>query len=193
MTNAPLPERMFAAGFTDLIPVIPPGAILAPSSKIAPSAIGKIPGQRLENGLWVGMNWRKYDATIEAVKKWQRDGANTGLRADAFPAIDIDCADPTLAKIIEDAVTAELGPAPVRIGNPPKRLLPYRLVGPQFGRMRLWMKRVDAEGNVHHYLVEVLGQGTQYLVAGMHPKTLRAYEWSEDPAKFETSVSYAIT
>jgi P4 family phage/plasmid primase-like protien len=167
---------MYESGFTDLIPVIPPGASLAPSSAIPPGSVGKIPGRRLENGLWVGMNWRKTKASIDDIRTWQRWGANCGLRSDSFPAVDIDCADPTLAQIIEDAALAQLGPAPVRVGNPPKRLLPYRTAAP-FGRMRLWMRKND-----QHYLVEVLGQGTQYLVSGIHPTTQRAYEWSRDPA-----------
>ncbi len=174
--NRPLPERMFEAGFTDLIPVIPPGASLAPTSKIPPGSAGKIPGKRTANNLWVGMNWREIKATIDDVRLWHNWGANVGLRSDRFPGVDIDCADESLAQIVEDAATSCLGPAPVRIGNPPKRLLPYRTTEP-FGRMRLWMRRGD-----QHFLVEVLGQGTQYLVSGTHPTTRRPYQWNVDPA-----------
>lgn len=174
--NRPLAERMFEAGFTDLIPVIPPGASLAPTSKIPPGSVGKIPGKRTANGLWVGMNWRETKATSDDIRTWASWGANVGLRSDAFPGVDIDCADEGLAQIVEDAALSQLGPAPVRVGNPPKRLLPYR-TGIPFGRMRLWFRRGDK-----HYLVEVLGQGTQYLVAGVHPTTGRPYQWSTDPA-----------
>lgn len=175
-TRKPLAERMYESGFTDLIPVIPPGAVLAPSSKIAPNQIGKIPGRRLDNGLWAGFDWRKLKASIDDVRTWHRWGANVGLRADQFPGVDIDCADPSLAEIIERAALEHLGPAPVRVGNPPKRLLPYRAAEP-FGRMRLWLRKHDAS-----YLVEILGAGQQYLVAGTHPVTQRQYEWSADPA-----------
>jgi P4 family phage/plasmid primase-like protien len=114
------------------------------------------------------------------VRTWIGWGANIGLRAGFFPALDIDCADEQLAKIIEDAALTHLGPAPVRIGNPPKRLLPYRLGdGDPFGRMRLIIK--DSAGQT--YLVEILADGQQYLVAGTHPTTGRPYEWSEDPAE----------
>jgi putative DNA primase/helicase len=34
----------------------------------------------------------------------------------------------------------------------------------------------------NHYLVEILGQGNQFLVDGIHPTTQRAYQWSADPA-----------
>lgn len=186
--RAPLGERLFLAGYTDVIPLIPPGATLAPTSKIVPSQLGKIPGRRTENGLWVGVNWREIHATIEDVRTWQQWGSNLGLRTDRFPGIDIDCADETLAKIIQDATLAELGPAPIRIGNPPKRLLPYRLFGEPFGRMRLWIKDGDKS-----FLVEVLGEGQQFVVAGTHPKTLREYEWSVDPSTIPAGELSAIT
>ncbi len=176
MNDKPLPERMFENGYLDLIPVIPPGASLAPTSKIPPGSIGKIPGKRLDNGLWTGINWRTWKASQQDVRTWCRWGANIGLRSDRFPGVDIDCADAGLAQIVQDAAIAQLGPAPVRVGNPPKRLLPYR-TGVPFGRMRLWMRKGDST-----YLVEILGQGTQYLVYGTHPTTQKPYEWSEDPA-----------
>jgi hypothetical protein len=170
--NKPLAERMFELGYRGLIPVIPPGASLAPTSKISPSSIGKIPGRRLENGVWVGFDWRAMEATLDDVREWHRWGANVGLRADVFPGVDIDCTDEQLATMIEGVVIAKLGPAPVRVGNYPKRLLMYRTAEP-FPRRRLWMQRGE-----QHYLVEILGAGQQYLISGTHPTTLRPYEWN---------------
>lgn len=169
-----LPEALFEAGVTDLVSVIPPGAALVPSSKIDPAAIGKIPGRRLPNGLWAGYNWRVHEAALEDVRRWSIEGANVGLRADRFPAVDVDCSDEALARIIEQAALAKLGPAPVRIGKPPKRLLMYHTAEP-FGRMRLWISR----GKEQH-LVEILGMGQQYLVHGTHPQTMRPYAWGTD-------------
>lgn len=179
----PLPERMFESGFgSELIPVIPPGAAMAPSSKIAPGSIGKIPGRRLDNGLWVGFDWRRCQATLEDVRIWGRWGASVGLRTDRFPGVDIDCAEPSLAQIVEQAALATLGPAPVRTGNAPKRVLAYRLGegGETFGRLRLWIKQDERK-----YLVEVLGEGQQYVVHGIHPTTLRPYEWDREPRAIE--------
>jgi putative DNA primase/helicase len=171
-----IPEALFEAGFTDLISVVPPGAELLPSSKLSPSQLGKVPGRRTGNGLWVGYDWRRAIHTLDDVRRWNLDGANVGLRADRFPAVDIDCTDEALARVIEEAALAKLGPAPVRTGRAPKRLLMYRTDQP-FGRMRLWIEKGDT-----HHLVEVLGQGQQYLVHGIHPATQRAYEWDGDPA-----------
>jgi len=169
------PEVLFEQGFTDLVSVIPPGAQLTPSSKIAAAHVGKVPGLRAQSGLWYGYDWRKHVPTLDDVKRWAINGANVGLRADRFPAVDIDTMDEKLAQIIEDVAIAKLGPASVRFGKAPKRLLIYHTKEP-FTRMRLWIARGDET-----HLVEILGQGQQYLVHGTHPSTLQPYRWSEPP------------
>lgn len=175
MTAKFFPEALFERGFTDLVSVIPPGATLAPSSKISQSQVGKVPGRRSPNGMWGGYDWRRHQPTEEDVKRWCIDGANIGLRADRWPAVDIDCSDERLAAIIEQVALASLGVAPIRIGRAPKRLLMYRTDEP-FGRMRLWIHQ-----QTHSDLVEVLGAGQQYLVYGTHPATLKPYAWATDP------------
>jgi putative DNA primase/helicase len=163
------PEAFFELGYTDLVSVIPPGAQLTPTSKIDASQLGKVPGRKLPNGLWAGYDWRKHEPTIDDVRGWAIAGANIGLRSDRFPAVDIDCTDDSLAQIIADAALAKLGAAPVRVGRWPKRLLVFRTAEP-FSRMRLWISD-------RKHLVEILGQGQQYVVEGIHPGTKRAYEW----------------
>lgn len=170
------PERLYDAGFTDLVPVIPPGAQLTPSSTIPQNAIGKSPGRRLPNGLWAGLNWRKLVTTADDVRRWCNDGANVGLRADRFPAVDIDCKDAALVQQIAARAFDVLGAAPVRIGRAPKALLMYRTDEP-FGRMRLWLTKPNGETD----LVEILGEGQQYLVHGTHPNTGLPYVWEQDP------------
>jgi putative DNA primase/helicase len=171
----PFPERLFEAGFRDVVSVIPPGAQLAPTSKISRASVGKAPGRRNAHGLWGGYDWRKHEPTIDDVRRWVFQGANVGLRAAKFPGVDIDCTDPALAQLIEDAVRGCLGPAPSRVGRAPKRLMMYRTDEP-FSRMRLNIK--TPEGGSH--LVEILGDGQQYLVHGTHPSG-KAYQWLQDP------------
>lgn len=183
--NKPLPEALFEAGVRDLISVTPPGAQLAPLSKLQPSQLGKVPGKRNANGTWSGYDWRKTQPVIDDVRKWLNDGANIGLRADHFPGVDIDCKNEVIAQIIEDAALGTLGPAAIRIGQAPKRLLMYYAAEP-FSRMRLW---IAYKGEKDH-LVEMLGQGQQYLVYGTHPGTMRSYTWGSDPA---ASMPTAIT
>lgn len=173
-----LPERMFSSGFSDLIPIIPPGASLTPTSKIQAESIGKLPGVRLANGLWCGTNWRAITATADDVRTWLRWSASVGLRTDYFPCVDIDVADESLAASIERIALVTLGAAPIRVGNFPKRILAYRLkpdVAP-FGRLRLWLRKGEKK-----YLVEVLAEGQQYVVHGIHPKTQRPYTWGREP------------
>lgn len=167
-------EVLYERGYTDLVSVIPPGAALAPSSKISGSSLGKAPGVKRGAGLWTGYDWRQHVATIDDVRQWSRDGANIGLLATNFPAVDIDCLEPGLAKIIEDVALAQLGPAPIRYGLRPKRLLVYRTKEP-FTRMRLAIEQAETK-----HIVEVLGLGQQYLVQGTHPKTLKPYEWNAE-------------
>lgn len=168
----PVPVRLYDAGFTDIIPVIPPGAALAPRSTIVASAIGKIPGRKLANGTWAGFNWRAHQTTADDVQKWVVDGASFGLRADRFPALDIDCTDPALVETIVREAISVLGQAPQRVGRAPKTLLMYRAAAP-FGRLRLYIKLNETQ-----HLVEFLATGQQYLVHGTHPATMQPYRWT---------------
>lgn len=171
MNEKPIPERLYDAGYIDLVSVIPPTATLTPSSKIAHASLGKAPGRRLANGMWAGYGWQRHDATADDVKQWIRDGASFGLRADRYPGVDIDSLDADLAQAVETLALAKLGPAPTRTGRAPKRLLMYRTAEP-FGRMRLFVRRGDQQ-----HLVEILGAGQQFVVDGIHPSTQRPYEW----------------
>lgn len=163
-------KQIYALGYTDLISVVPPGATLTANSKLKPEALGKTPGKRSSAGEWYGYNWQAAGpATLRDVAQWTLDGANTGLRASAFPAVDIDCTDENLVAVIRGLAITMLGDAPERQGRKPKSLLMYRTETP-FGRMRLWI-----DGRKH--LVEVLGDGQQYVVAGIHPGTKQPYTW----------------
>lgn len=174
MTTKFFPETLFELGYTELVSVIPPGAQLTPTSAIPQASVGKVPGRLLPSGLWAGYDWRKAVASLDDVRGWCIAGANVGLRADHFPAVDIDCTDDALAQIIQDVAVGNLGSAPIRVGKAPKRLLIYRTTEP-FGRMRLLIERDGAQ-----HLVEVLGAGQQFLIHGTHPITMQPYTWDED-------------
>ena len=66
-----------------------------------------------------------------------------------------------------------LGPTPCRIGNPPKRLLPYRTTTPR-GKIKVEFMHPDT-GETH--AVEILGTGQQFVAVGTHPKTKQPYRW----------------
>jgi putative DNA primase/helicase len=163
-------RELFKLGFTDLVSVVPPGAKLTANSKLKADQLGKTPGKRSSSGEWYGYNWQKAGAaTLREVAQWDADGANVGLRAGSFPAVDIDCSDEQLVEVIRALAIAHLGRAPERQGRVPKSLLMYRTAAP-FGRMRLWI-----DGRKH--LVEILGDGQQFVLSGIHPGTQKPYSW----------------
>lgn len=176
-------SQLFAAGYRDLVSVVPPGAKLSPKSDIPDGSDpakadqrGKAPGKYDGNrGVWSGYNWRELKPFPAHIEQWEKAGANIGLHAKAFPGIDIDCMDPQLVDELRAAAIRVLGPAPCRIGRAPKALLVYATAQP-FTRVRLHLKRGDDKG-----LIEVLGDGQQYLVAGVHPATMNPYEWTGQP------------
>ncbi len=164
--------QLFDAGYTHLVSVSPPNAKLSDRSNIPPEAVGKAPARRNNDGTWGGYDWRKAAVFRAHAEVWASHGANIGLKADSFPALDIDVIEPSLAQLIEDAAQLHLGPAPIRTGRAPKRLLVYRTQQP-FGRMRLWL--TDSITGEKH-LLEFLGDGQQYVVAGTHPSGAQ-YGW----------------
>lgn len=163
---------LYERGYTDLVSVIPPDATLSPESKISADQRGKAPGRRNRNGTWGGYDWRKHKVTAADARQWSIAGANIGLRSAFFPGLDIDTMDEGLAKQLEQIAYRTLGEAPLRIGRAPKRLLMYKTETP-FARMRMFLEK---DGVTH--LVELLGDGQQYLVHGTHPVTRRPYTWS---------------
>lgn len=165
MPPFPTAADLLRLGYRELVPIIPPHARIAPTSTLKPESTGKVPGRRTANG-WVGLNWRAMPPITEAdLPGWGEAGV--GLRTDRYPAVDIDCSDPALSRIIRHRAIELLGLAPERIGRAPKSLLLYRTAEP-FGRMRLW---------IGDHLVEVLGDGQQFVAGGVHRDTGKPYVW----------------
>ncbi|HJQ13054.1 MAG TPA: phage/plasmid primase, P4 family [Gemmatimonadaceae bacterium] len=170
-------------GYTDLIEVTPPGCKLSPFSKIKDEDRGKCPGTYHPDG-WSGYNWQRAPAATPAdVERWATHNANVGLLAAHYPGVDIDCTNERLSSLIRTQAVAHLGMAPERVGRSPKRLLVYHCDTP-FRRMRLWI--MEPNGTKH--LIEILGAGQQYVVAGIHPTTKKPYAWTQlyDAANLET-------
>lgn len=163
MTTA---RKLYELGYRDLVSITPVNARLLPSSNIKPQMRGKAPGRFYGNG-WGGYDWRHALPVTEVdIEAWPAE-AGVGIRTDRFPAVDIDCHNVKLSEFIATRAKELLGPAPVRIGQLPKQLLAYRTDEP-FGRMRLW---------IGQDLVEILGDGQQYVAGGIHPATKEPYSW----------------
>ena len=167
--------HLYTAGYTDLVSVIPPRAELAPTTKVRPDSRGKAPGVRRRDGRWVGYPFLSSDpVTPKDIREWTEWRANVGLQGRNFPGLDIDSEDPQLTQFIVQEATKFLGPAPVRTSREPRRLLVYRTDEP-FPRMRAV---ISYRG--HDHVVELLGEGRQYLVHGHHPSGSE-YGWQGKP------------
>ena len=165
---------LYDAGFKQLVCVVPPDAELSPTTSIKPAMRGKCPGVRKRDGKWIGYDFlhAEYPSQKE-VGLWQdEDGANIGILAENFPGLDIDCEDYNLVRFIMQEAREVLGDAPVRTSREPRRLLVYRTAVP-FARIAC---RIQYRGKEH--VVEMLGKGRQYLVAGKHPSG-SDYGWED--------------
>lgn len=120
--------------------------------------------------------WQKAQASKAQVREWLESGfknAGVGILTKYTCAIDIDCMDEATALQFEQWCIENIGPAPVRIGKAPKRLLLYRTVEPF--RKRRSAVYVDEWGEKQ--LIEVLADGQQFVAFHIHPETGKPYEW----------------
>lgn len=188
---ATLFQKYGDAGFlNDLLPIIPPNAKLDPAGPSYANllvSLGKIPGTKVHD-LWVGRaKWTERSATRCELNRWHDWGAGIGMQGRNFPAIDIDVDDPAIADLIHDTAIEMLGSAPVRFGNGARRILVYRCEGLRKQRLQFRMPHNpdaadEAEGAKPkpHPAVELLGDGQQYVVEGIHPRTGMPYRWDGD-------------
>ena len=121
----------------------------------------------------VGANWQH---TV-GMTDWRPDAPNTGILARGHRVIDNDVDDPIKAAAIDAMIAEDLGPAPIRQrANSPRTLRLYRAAVGAPG------KRIVPLGG--HQKVEVLGNGQQFVVHGVHPSGARL-EW-RDASPFDT-------
>jgi len=92
-----------------------------------------------------------------------------------FVALDIDSTCEPWADACERLAMERWGLCPVRIGRWPKRLVLLRLSAPARKWTGPWLE--DLVGD--RCRLEVLGQGQQCVVAGTHPDTGQAYQWTD--------------
>jgi hypothetical protein len=167
---------LFDHGITDFVSVIPPGAPLARTSQISVDQLGKVPGKRNPDGTWGGSaGWQKASPPSRAaLERIVATGANIGLRSRSFPGIDCDVENAEHAAELRELITDLLGAAsPYRVGRPPKFLIPCSARVP-FQKRKVTLTNADGS---NAGAIEFLADGQQYLVAGIHPKTLAPYTW----------------
>ena len=121
--------------------------------------------------------WTSLQATETDIDGWFNrypDAPNTGVLTRTTPAVDLDVYDQDVAEQLEALLFDMIGTRTmVRFGQPPKRAILFRtdtpfkkIVTPTF---------ISPCGKQNR--VEVLGDGQQIIVHGIHPETGKAYSW----------------
>lgn len=137
---------------------------------------GKIPAMK---------RWQqKLDVSEEDIRRWEKTyplARNTGVLARDTPGLDDDITIREPADAVEALARehfAEHGDIYVRFGLPPKRLIPLRTDEP-FTKLSRAFIAPDGSGQK----IEILGDGQQYVVDGIHPNTGKSYGWLGDDLK----------
>jgi hypothetical protein len=124
-------------------------------------------------------NWPNIVATEADIDTWfsrYPDAINTGLLTRTTPAIDLDVYDSEVAEELEATLFDMIGEGRtlVRFGKPPKRAVLFRADTP-FAKIRTPV--FTSPGSNKENFVEVLGDGQQIIVHGIHPETGKDYSW----------------
>ena len=124
-------------------------------------------------------DWPNIIATEADIDSWftrYPDAMNTGLLTRTTPAIDLDVYDPDVAEELELMLFDMIGEGHTltRFGQPPKRAVLFQTDTP-FKKIRTPV--FTSPGSNKENFVEVLGDGQQIIVFGVHPETGKDYSW----------------
>src|SRR5262245_17489173 len=141
---------------------------------------GKTPPVHGKNNSRRGFDgWQKLNGvTRELINMWKLtwpDAVNTGVLTRSLPTLDLDILNGEAARACEAFVRErheEAGYILVRIGNPPKRAIPFRTEEP-FDK--IVANVIAPNGSAER--IEFLADGQQVVVAGTHPDTKQPYRW----------------
>jgi hypothetical protein len=142
---------------------------------------GKAPPIYGKNNQRKGLaGWEKLQrVSVAQVTMWGKtwpDACNTGALTGAMPTFDADIKNPEAAEAIEALARKryeDRGLILVRIGQPPKRAIPFRTNQP-FAKV---VANLVAPNGEKGQKIEMLCDGQQVVVAGIHPDTKEPYRW----------------
>ena len=136
------------------------------------------------------LEWeKKTDVTDAEIETW-REHKGTGLLTRLMPALDVDIYNPEAAKAVEALVRSRFqgrGKVLVRVGNAPKCAIPFRtdrpfkkitanLIAPEDDTI-LYRRRGGVMQPMVNQKIELLCDGQQLVVFGIHPDTRKQYQW----------------
>jgi hypothetical protein len=123
--------------------------------------------------------WQNHHETNEAeIHLWDQVypyDRNTGCLTRNTPTLDVDITDRSACRAVFDRIKERFqdgGTVLCRVGNAPKFAVPFR-TGTPFGKFAA--KLIAPFGKAMQF--EFLGDGQQFIVAGIHPDTRRPYRW----------------
>ena len=183
--------RLWAMGYRRLVPIVPPLAELSPTSSLAknPKCRGKAVGICGSSGKWYGFNWHVHVATLDDCERWFAMGAGVGTRTgEGLVALDIDTLDPAWSRRAEDLAIEMLGAGPRRVGRAPKVLLPLRVVEadvPAVAYRAVLFDDGTAFPPGKDPRVELLCEGRQFVMGGIHPDTGKPYSWPNGIPRYD--------
>ena len=124
---------------------------------------------------------KKLDASVEEIGSWRATlprARNTGIPTRHVPTLDLDIEDPEAADAVEETVRDWFegrGTMVTRFGNAPRRAFLFQTDAP-FSKMT----RKFVAPNGDHHQIELLSDGQQIVVGGVHPNTGKHYWWAGD-------------
>ena len=126
-----------------------------------------------------GNDWQKIESTPELVTDWiaEMPQFGIGVLASTTCAVDIDCRDKAVNNRLLHWLKDNVGLGAIRIGENPKCVVPFQNVE-RFKKMKSCEFK-PADGVTQ--AVEILGHGQQWVAYGIHPKTIKPYEWVSGP------------
>lgn len=120
----------------------------------------------LENGITYHSKKKGKNVTVQVAN------SGLGILCKHNPAVDLDITDKEAVKHMEDWVSENIGMAPVRVGNPPKRLMLFRADAPFTKMQATFIDEFDQQQKL-----EILGDGQQFVAFAIHPDTNKPYKW----------------
>lgn len=176
--------RLYALGYTRLVPITPPDAKVSERSSLFKrvgtdqDGRGKTPGVKWSDGTWSGFDWIPCEAAEADLLRWHDMGAGIGVKT-GQGLIFVDSDTPTLehAKIVKEEAERFFGHLFPRIGREPKWGFPLR-TSPDFRYCRIEFGERDAKGRLRDR-VEILSDGKQFVAHGVHPGTKKPYRWPQ--------------
>jgi hypothetical protein len=120
------------------------------------------------------------DETIEQWRKQHPGATNTGVLTFKNPVVDIDIWDGAVVAEVERVVrefASNSGVLLTRTGRAPKLAIPFRLDGTRF-KKKATPVFLDADSRANK--LEILADGQQFIVCGIHPDTGAPYTWNQE-------------